>query len=47
MWAVQSVKAFADAYFAALQINPNYAHPHKWPKPNEVVARKHDPATTT
>lgn len=35
-WAVQSAKAFADAFFGTLQIKPNYTYPHKWPRPSEV-----------
>ncbi len=36
-WAVQSVKAFADAYFTTLGISSNYARPHNWPKPEDIV----------
>lgn len=39
-WAARSVKKFGDAYFATLQIQPNYAHPHKWPSIDDVLARK-------
>jgi hypothetical protein len=47
-WAVTSAKAFADAYFAMLQINPNYARLYNtWPAVTDVIGPPATPEPST